>query len=39
MDFEIIVNSSLIDLGFDLGGGVIENKALLSLVNDFEDSK
>lgn len=39
MDFEVIVNSSLIDLGVNLEEGPVENKALLSLVNDFEDSK
>lgn len=37
MDFDIVINSSLLELGLDGELNPIENKTLLSLVNDFED--
>lgn len=37
MDFDIVINSSLLELGLDGELNPIENKTLLRLVNDFED--
>lgn len=37
MDFQILIDDSLLTLGLELGIGPIENKTLVSIVNDFED--
>lgn len=39
MDFEIVIDASLIDLGIASESATTENEYLVSIVNDFEDGK
>lgn len=39
MDFEVIIDSSLLELGIADGHSLLSNKWLLSIINDFEDGK
>src|SRR5687767_10785090 len=39
MDFEVIIDSSLVELGLTEGLDPSHNKWLLSIINDYEDGK